>query len=83
MAGKRNEPEEIALKLRQVEVLQGQGRSIATPTITPIDYHADRDDTVGALGPSASMLLSAVRRAYLNHDLRRPMIQQCRVGESS
>ena len=29
MAGKRDEPEEIVLKLRQVEVLQGQGSSIA------------------------------------------------------
>lgn len=29
MAGKREKPEEIVLKLRQVEVLQGQGRSIA------------------------------------------------------
>ena len=29
MAGKREKPEEIVLKLRQVEVLQGQGKSIA------------------------------------------------------
>ena len=29
MAGKRDKPEEIVLKLRQVEVLQGQGMSIA------------------------------------------------------
>jgi transposase-like protein len=29
MAGKRDRPEEIVLKLRQVEVLQGQGSSIA------------------------------------------------------
>jgi transposase-like protein len=29
MAGKRDKPEEIVLKLRQVEVLQGQGNSIA------------------------------------------------------
>lgn len=29
MAGKRDKPEEIVLKLRQVEVLRGQGRSIA------------------------------------------------------
>jgi transposase-like protein len=29
MAGRRDKPEEIVLKLRQVEVLQGQGRSIA------------------------------------------------------
>jgi len=29
MAGKRDKPEEIVLKLRQVEVLQGQGMGIA------------------------------------------------------
>lgn len=29
MAGKRDNPEEIVLKLRQVEVLQGQGMAIA------------------------------------------------------
>lgn len=29
MAGKREKPEEIASKLRQVEVLQGQGMTIA------------------------------------------------------
>jgi transposase-like protein len=29
MAGRRDKPEEIVLKLRQVEVLQGQGRSVA------------------------------------------------------
>ena len=29
MAGKRDKPEEIVLKLRQVEVLQGQGMSVA------------------------------------------------------
>ncbi len=29
MAGKRDKSEEIVLKLRQAEVLQGQGRSVA------------------------------------------------------
>ena len=29
MAGKREKPEEIVLKLRQVEVLQGQGTTVA------------------------------------------------------
>lgn len=29
MAGKRDKPEEIVMKLRQVEVLQGQGVPIA------------------------------------------------------
>lgn len=29
MAGKREKPEDILLKLRQVEVLEGQGRSVS------------------------------------------------------
>ena len=29
MVGKREKPEDIVLKLRQVEVLQGQGRSVS------------------------------------------------------
>ena len=29
MAGKREQPEDIVLKLRQVEVLQGQGKSVS------------------------------------------------------
>lgn len=29
MAGKREKPEDIVLKLRQVEVLQGQGKSVS------------------------------------------------------
>jgi len=29
MAGKREKPEDIALKLRQVEVLHGQGKSVS------------------------------------------------------
>jgi hypothetical protein len=29
MAGKREKPEDIVMKLRQVEVLQGQGMSVA------------------------------------------------------
>lgn len=29
MAGKREKPQEIVLKLRQVEVLQGQGKSVS------------------------------------------------------
>ena len=29
MAGRRDKPEEIVLKLRQVEVLQGQGKSVS------------------------------------------------------
>ena len=36
MAGKRDKPEEIVLKLRQVEVLQGQGSSIAHAVRPPV-----------------------------------------------
>ncbi|KNX42089.1 hypothetical protein ROTO_12920 [Roseovarius tolerans] len=36
MAGKRDKPEEIVLKLRQVEVLQGQGSSIADAVLLSV-----------------------------------------------
>ena len=48
MAGKRDKPEEIVLKLRQVEVLQGQGRSIADAVrqigVTQNTYYRWRKD---------------------------------------
>ncbi len=34
MAGKRHKPEEIVAKLRQVDVLTSQGKSIAEPVKT-------------------------------------------------
>ncbi len=49
MVGKRDKPEEIVLKLRQVEVLQGQGSSLAE-AVRQIDHpdlgpeRADPDD---------------------------------------
>ena len=43
MAGKRDKPEEIVMKLRQVEVLQGQGVPIADAvrqiSVTQQTYH--------------------------------------------
>jgi putative transposase len=33
MAGKREKPEDIVLKLRQMEVLQGQGNSVRHPAL--------------------------------------------------
>ena len=51
MAGKRDKPEEIVLKLRQVEVLQGQGRSIAEAVrqigVTQPTYYRWRKDYGG------------------------------------
>ena len=48
MAGERDKPEEIVLKLRQVEVLQGQGRSIADAVrqigVTQNTYYRWRKD---------------------------------------
>ena len=48
MAGRRDKPEEIVLKLRQVEVLQGQGRSIADAVrqigVTQNTYYRWRKD---------------------------------------
>jgi putative transposase len=48
MAGKRNKPEQIVLKLRQVEVLQGQGKSIADAVrqigVTQLTYYRWRKE---------------------------------------
>ena len=48
MAGRRDKPEEIVLKLRQVEFLQGQGRSIADAVrqigVTQNTYYRWRKD---------------------------------------
>ena len=51
MAGKRDKPEEIVLKLRQVEVLQGQGLSIADAVrqigVTQNTYYRGRKEYGG------------------------------------
>jgi len=51
MARKRDKPEEIVLKLRQVEVLQGQGSSIAEAVrqigVTQPTYYRWRKDYGG------------------------------------
>ena len=36
MAGKREKPEDIVIKLRQVEVLQGQGMSVAEAVLRAV-----------------------------------------------
>lgn len=51
MAGKRDKPEDIVLKLRQVEVLQGQGKSVADAVrqigVTVQTYYRWRKDYGG------------------------------------
>jgi putative transposase len=51
MAGKRDTPEDIVLKLRQVEVLQGQGKSVADAVrqigVTVQTYYRWRKDYGG------------------------------------
>ena len=51
MAGKRDKPEEIVLKLGQVEVLQGQGKSIADAVrqigVTQLTYYRWRKEYGG------------------------------------
>ncbi len=56
MAGKRDKPEEIVLKLRQVEVLQGQGSSIADAVrqigVTQQTYYRWRKErALSSIGP--------------------------------
>ena len=51
MAGKREKPEDIVLKLRQVEVLQGQGQSVSEAVrqigVTVQTYYRWRKDYGG------------------------------------
>jgi len=51
MAGKREKPEDIVLKLRQVEVLQGQGKSVQEAVrqigVTVQTYHRWRKEYGG------------------------------------
>ncbi|SEN50556.1 Homeodomain-like domain-containing protein [Loktanella fryxellensis] len=56
MAGKREKPEDIVLKLRQVEVLQGQGKSIQEAVrqigVTVQTYYRWRKErAMSAIGP--------------------------------
>ncbi len=56
MAGKREKPEDIVLKLRQVEVLQGQGKSVAEAVrqigVTIQTYYRWRKErAMSAIGP--------------------------------
>jgi transposase len=56
MAGTREKPEDIVLKLRQVEVLQGQGRSTADAVrqfgVTVQTYYRRRKErAMSAIGP--------------------------------
>ena len=56
MAGKREKPEEIVSKLRQVEVLQGQGATIAEAVrqigvTQQTFYRWHEEGTVAPVGP--------------------------------
>ena len=56
MAGKREKPEDIVLKLRQVEVLQGQGKSVSEAVrqvgVTIQTYYRWRKErALSAIGP--------------------------------
>jgi putative transposase len=56
MAGKREKPEDIVLKLRQVEVLQGQGKPVSEAVrqigVTIQTYYRWRKErALSAIGP--------------------------------
>ncbi len=51
MAGKREKPEDIVLKLRQVEVLQGQGKSVQE-AVRPIHQNHHRGGDLLPLYPA-------------------------------
>ena len=56
MVGKRDKPEEIVSKLRQIEVLQGQGRPIA-----------DAVRQIGVTCPASSTILKPLKESYAFH----------------
>ncbi len=43
MAGKREKPEDIVIKLRQVEVVQGQGTKLADGDALPAQFERQSD----------------------------------------
>ena len=69
MAGKRPKPEEIVSKLRQVEVLQGQGMSIADAVrqigVTQQTYHRWRK-LHGGMGREQLKRLKELERFPIN-----------------
>jgi transposase-like protein len=72
MAGKRDKPEEIVVKLRQVEVLQGQGASVADAVrqigVTVQTYYRWRR-LYGGMGREQLRRLKELEKE--NHRLRR------------
>ena len=78
MAGKRDKPEEIVAKLRQVEVLQGQGQSIADAVrqigVTQQTYyrwrkHYNRERPHSALGwrpPAPEAVMPLALRPHIH-----------------
>ena len=72
MAGKREKPEEIVLKLRQVEVLQGQGATISKAVrqigVTQQTFYRWRK-LYGGMGRSQLKRLKELEKE--NHRLRR------------
>ena len=60
MAGKRNTPEQIVARLRQVEVLTGQGKSVAEAVraigVTEVTYDRWRSEYGGLKGDQVKRL---------------------------
>lgn len=60
MAGKRHKPEEIVSKLRQVDVLTSQGRSVAEAVrsigVTEVTYYRWRSEFGGLKGDQVKRL---------------------------
>jgi hypothetical protein len=79
MAGKRDKTEEIVLKLRQLEVLQGQGSSIADAVrqigVTQQTYYRWRKEYGGMSRDQLKTAEGAGEREYA--------AQACRVGSDS
>ena len=90
MAGKRDKPEEIVPKLRQVELLQGQGQSIADAVrqigVTQQTYYRWRKQ-YGGMGRDQLRRLKELekenlrlRRAVLDLALDKQILQEAARG---
>lgn len=79
MAGKREKPKDIVLKLRQVEVLQGQGKSVQTYCRWSKEYGGmNRDQLKRLKEPEAEN--KRLRRAVSDRTLDKLILTEAAQG---
>ncbi len=88
MAGKRNKPEEIVLKLRQVEILQAQGKSIADAVrqiyVTQQTYYRWRREYAGISRDQLKLLKELETKNTAEHSqITEPLCSELKMGNAS